>query len=432
MNIKTAEKQLVEAKRLLEQARDLLSQETVTDEQRAEATALRERAMKMRSDADLLHSIESATKNLVVAETEEKNAEKPAGQWGDFGDYVGAILEAKAGGQRDPRLFWVPRDSEDIKMDQQQSRARKALSGATGATGGFLMPEQFLPAMQQAMLTQSTVMPRVTRIPMAARTVNLPVVDYTQTLPEGEPRQFGGVQAFYQNEGDESEDSEPKFREHTLTAHELAIYTEANNSLLADAGVSLEAFLNSSMGMGGALTWKIEYKLFRGTGVGQPLGIVNAPCTIAVAREAANLVEYLDLARMDENALPSSGLAWWASISLKSQLRMLKDDANNNIWAEAAAGLPATLLGYPIYFTDKLPRIGSKGDIVLADWSYYLFGDRQAATLDVSAEASFRRNRTAFRLIHRHDGSPWMNAPMTLADTLTEVSPFVVLDSTVS
>lgn len=435
MNIKTAERQLAEAKGLLEQARTLLSGESVTEEQRSEALSLRERATKMRQDADLLGAIDREAKGLITAEQEkasEATAQDRPGEFKRFGEFVEAVVEAKSGGARDPRLKWVARDPEDLAVDQARGKGVKALSGTAGATGGFLMPETFVSDLQVAMMEGSQVLPRVTMIPMGSRTVTLPVLDYTQSLPEGEPRQFGGVQAFYQNEGAESEDSEPKFREHTLTAHEMTVYTEASNSLLADSGISLEAFLNSGMGMLGALNWKTEYKFFRGTGTGQPLGILNAPCTIAVEREASNDVKYLDLARMDEAALPSTRLAWYATINLKAVLRTLKDDEGNLIWGEAANGMPATLLGYPIFFTDKLPRKGTTGDIALADWSYYLFGDRQSPTLDVSTEVNFRRNRTAYRLIHRHDGGPWMNAPMTLADTVTQVSPFVVLDSTVS
>ncbi|MBL8133915.1 MAG: phage major capsid protein [Anaerolineae bacterium] len=426
MNIKTAEHQLLEAKTLLEQARDLLGGGAVTDEQRADAAALRERATKIKRDAELMREIERQAKAILLPDDGGHPARRDApSSFASFGAFVEAVVEAKSGGPRDSRLTWLARDPEVIKAEG--GRERKALSGTAGASGGFLMPEAFVSGLQAAMVDQSAVLPRVTVIPMSARSVVLPVLDYAQTLPEGEPRQFGGVQAFYQDEGAESEESEPKFREHTLTAHELTIYTEASNALLADSGVSLEAFLNSGMGMLGALNWKVEYKIFRGTGVGQPLGILNAPATLTVSRAAANAVGYDDLVAMDAAALPSPRLAWFASISLKAQLRSLKDDNDNLIWGEAAAGLPATLLGYPIFFTDKLPRLGTAGDLVLADFSYYLFGDRQAPTLDVSTEVNFRRNRTAYRLIHRHDGSPWMNAPLVLADTLTEVSPFVAL-----
>ncbi|MDZ4771211.1 MAG: phage major capsid protein [Chloroflexota bacterium] len=425
LNMTTATGHMLEAKRLLETARVLLSADDVSDDARAEASHLRERADRIQRDADLLTQIERQAKSLLAVERDSMRDDSAADGFRHFGEFVGAVVEAKSTGRRDPRLTWLARDAEDVNTEQV--RGRKALSGTSGASGGFLLPATFVGGLQAAMIESSAILPRVTVIPMTARTAVLPVLDYTQALPAGEPRQFGGVQAFYQDEGAESDASEPKFREHTLTAHELTVYTEANNSLLADSGISLDAFLNSGMGMLGALNWKVEYKIFRGTGVGQPLGILNAPAAVSVTRATANTVSYIDLAKMDEAALPSTRLAWFASISLKTQLRTLKDDANQFIWAEAASGLPATLLGYPVIFTDKLPRLGTRGDLVLADMSYYLLGDRQSPTLDVSTEANFRRNRTAYRLIHRHDGSPWMNAPITLADTQTQVSPFVVL-----
>lgn len=437
MNLKSAEHQLMEAQRLLRDAGDLLRKDEVTEADRSAAADLRERATKMKRDADLMRQIETEARGLVEAEEKaaaegraSKGKSRASGGFDSFGDFVSALVEMKSSGRRDPRIDRYV--EEDDGIAGANGRGQKAIGGTSGASGGFLIPSGYVTELAAVMTDSSLVLPRVTTLPMSARSVTLPVVDYTQSLAAGEPRQFGGVQAFYQDEGVESEESEPKFREFTLTAHELTVYTEANNSLLADSGVTLEAFLNSGMGMLGALLWKVEYKIFRGTGAGQPLGIVNAPCTISVERQTANAIGYEDLANLDAAAMPSTRLAWFAHISAKPQLRLMQDPVGNYVWGEAAAGNPATLLGYPVFFTDKLPKLGQTGDIVLADMSYYLFGDRQTPTLDVSTEANFRRNRTAYRLIHRHDGAPWMNAPLILADTTTEISPFVILDAAVA
>jgi len=182
----------------------------------------------------------------------------------------------------------------------------------------------------------------------------------------------------------------------------------------------------------GAARWKTDYKILRGNGVGQPLGILNSASLLTQERELAGGVSYTDLARMEEKAMPSTRLEWRAHITMMSKLRLLKDDGGNLIFATARDGMPATLLGYPIEFTEKLPSAGATGDLLLADFSYYMYGDRQAPTLDVSDQSNFRRNRTAYRLILRHDGKPWMNAPMTLSDATTQVSPFVALAATTS
>lgn len=425
MNMKKAGQQLAEAKGLLEQARDLLAQDNLTDAQREEAASLRERARKMRNDAEVMAEIEREAKSLTdfAAPAADEGAETG---FKSFGEWLVAAYEAKSTGRRDPRLVWMAQDPEDVRLSQK--RGKKALSGQEGATGGFLIPENFVARLQTVMVDSSPVLARTMRMPMSSRTVTLPVLDFTQSLAAGEPRQFGGSIAYYQDEGDSSEESEPKFRDFTLTAHELVVYTEANNSLLSDSAISLEAFLQSEMGMMGTLMWKVDYKIFQGTGVGQPQGILTADCTIGVNRDSADLIQYDDVVNMDNSIIPSPRLAWFATLKSKAQLRKLKDDADNLIWSEPANGLPPTLLGYPIYFTDKLPALGDTGDIVLADMGYYAFGDRQAPTLDISTEANFRRNRTAYRLIHRHDGAPWMNAALTLPDGVSTVSPFVVLN----
>jgi HK97 family phage major capsid protein len=89
---------------------------------------------------------------------------------------------------------------------------------------------------------------------------------------------------------------------------------------------------------------------------------------------------------------------------------------------------PATLMGYPIFFTENNPILGNVGDIVLADWSKYVIGDRQATTIDVSKHYRFRYDLTAWRAVHRVDGKPWLSAPLTYRDGVTQVSPFVELD----
>jgi len=429
MNTKTAQSQLLEAQLLLRQAGEMLRKDDVTDADRTAAQDLRDRAKRMKTDAGLLREIESEAKGALLVEQEHAQSKavegaKPA-QFTSFGEFIGALVVMKRTGRTDPRIGGLFQDTDD-------GATVKALSGETGASGGFLIPEQFVPSLRVAMMEGSTVLPRVSRLAMSSRTVTFPVLDYTQVLPAGEPRQFGGVQAFYENEGAELQESEPKFRDFTLTAHELTLYTEVNNSLLADAGISLEGFLSSEMGMVGAARWKTDYKILRGNGVGQPLGILNSASLLTQERELAGGVSYTDLARMEEKAMPSTRLEWRAHITMMSKLRLLKDDGGNLIFATARDGMPATLLGYPIEFTEKLPSAGATGDLLLADFSYYMYGDRQAPTLDVSDQSNFRRNRTAYRLILRHDGKPWMNAPMTLSDATTQVSPFVALAATTS
>jgi HK97 family phage major capsid protein len=93
----------------------------------------------------------------------------------------------------------------------------------------------------------------------------------------------------------------------------------------------------------------------------------------------------------------------------------------------AREGMPATLFGYPIYWTEKLPRLGVQGDILLASWDMYLVGDRQQTTIDATNVFRFQDDVTSWRAVHRVDGQPWLSQPVTLADGNWQISPFVIL-----
>jgi HK97 family phage major capsid protein len=62
------------------------------------------------------------------------------------------------------------------------------------------------------------------------------------------------------------------------------------------------------------------------------------------------------------------------------------------------------MLSKRILFTEKLPILGSQGDILLADFSQYAIGMRQGTALEQSQHAGFTTDQTYFRVITRVDG----------------------------
>jgi HK97 family phage major capsid protein len=87
-----------------------------------------------------------------------------------------------------------------------------------------------------------------------------------------------------------------------------------------------------------------------------------------------------------------------------------------------------TILTRPVIFTEKVPALGDKGDIMLADLSQYAVGLRAEILLEKSAHVGFKDDSTWYRAIVRADGQPTWDQPYTPAygDTL---SPFVVLEA---
>jgi len=302
------------------------------------------------------------------------------------------------------------------------------MAEAVGATGGFLVPTEFLTTLYGEEHERNSIRQRATIIPMRRRAIQIPVLDQTGTTA-GQPHQFGGIIAAWTEEATEKDQNDPTFRQVQLVAHKLVCYTRASDELLADSAIALDAFLRGPLGFAGAIDWQEEYAFLRGTGAGQPLGVINAGATISIARAGAAALAVADFTNMLENAY-GDNLVWHISRSQFSELMQLNGPVGNASYVfipNGREGAPATLFGYPIIWTEKLPAKGTAGDVVLADWKYYLIGDREKTTVDSTNIERFRYDQTSWRAVHRVDGQPWLSAPWTLADGSSQLSPFVIL-----
>ena len=91
---------------------------------------------------------------------------------------------------------------------------------------------------------------------------------------------------------------------------------------------------------------------------------------------------------------------------------------------------PMTILGRPVIFTEKVPALGTTGDISFVDLSYYLIGDRQQVEVAASDQALFQNDQTAYRIIERVDGRPWLQSALTPHNgSSNKLSAFIQLAS---
>lgn len=79
-------------------------------------------------------------------------------------------------------------------------------------------------------------------------------------------------------------------------------------------------------------------------------------------------------------------------------------------------------------WNNRAPALGSKGDVVLADWSYYLIKDGSGPFVAASEHVLFQSNKTMIKVFWNVDGAPWLTAPFK-EENGYEVSPFVVLNA---
>jgi len=442
MNKTNTEELIGKSTALFEQAKAILSNAESTAEDRATVPAMLEDAKRLKAEAAQMKEIEAelyAAKSFARSEP-NPNPPTPMQPERKLRHWLLDVVRAGDTRYRGPvnmaDLKKLQEDAEpewDGKAGQSGFAAEEkaTLTGAVGARGGFLVPPEFLNQLYSVSPMETPVAARASRLPMRRRTLSIPVIDQTGTTA-GVPHWFGGIQAYWTSEGGTKTQSEPTFRQVTLTARKLICYSRTTDELLDDSAIGLESFLAGEMGFAGAIKWYTEYAFLQGTGAGQPLGIINAGCTItenADASPPAPASIYNDLVAMMESFLPGASGIWFINQRHMSDLLTMNGPTGNAsyLWGNAVSGAPNTLLGYPVVWTEKLPGPGTAGSILLADPKYYLIGERQATTVESTNVERFQYDETSWRAVHRVDGQPWLSAPLTLADGTSTVSPFVIL-----
>ena len=86
-------------------------------------------------------------------------------------------------------------------------------------------------------------------------------------------------------------------------------------------------------------------------------------------------------------------------------------------------------MGRPVIEIEQADTVGDQGDIMLLDLSQYLMIEKGGLEAAQSIHVRFLYGENTFRFILRADGQPIWNSPLTLFNSSTTVSPFVLLDA---
>jgi HK97 family phage major capsid protein len=183
--------------------------------------------------------------------------------------------------------------------------------------------------------------------------------------------------------------------------------------------------------MKNSLGWSIDDVVINGNGMGKPTGILQSGARINYTRATANQVSLADMAGMYGRLLPSSAnkAVWLMSAQAFGYCLTLTTAAGQLLMSGApgaAAGIPYTIFGRPVRITEKCAALGSEGDVILADLSYYGLAERETGRFEMTNAAQWTNDVIDVRLIHRLDGQPLISTPVKPKNGLT-LSPFVVL-----
>jgi HK97 family phage major capsid protein len=327
------------------------------------------------------------------------------------------------------RAIWHNTDATP-EVSNQLLRLRAAFSENVPSEGGFLVPERLRSELLRVALENSIVRARARVVPMDSLRVPFPAVDSTSNASSV----FGGIIAYWTEEAAALTATEAAFSRVVLEAKKLTAYTEVSNELISDSAISFQAFIDEIFPE--ALAFYEDYAFLLGTGVGEPLGVLHGDNAASIsvtkqAGQAADTIVWENLVKMYARMLPSSlGRAVWvASIDTFPELATMAlsvGTGGSAIWLNnGAVGPPMTILGRPVIFTEKAPVLGDAGDINFIDFGFYLIGDRQVMSARSSEHFKFQNDQTAYRIIERVDGRPWLAGAVTPKNSGDTLSPYV-------
>lgn len=317
---------------------------------------------------------------------------------------------------------------EGLRAKAQQ--IRNSASTTVPADGGFLVPEEYRADLMETALEASVVRSRAVTIPMSTSRVKIPVIDDTSHASTT----FGGVSVAWTSEEALIADSQPKFGEITLDAQKLTAMVLASSELVQDSAVSLAGVIDRILPQ--AIAFKEDTAFLRGTGAGEPLGILNAGAKVTVAKEtgqAADTIVWENLVKMYSRLLPGSAAnaVWVANPDTFPELATMAlsvGTGGSAIWLQNGVGAPPlSILGLPVIFSEKMSTVGDEGDIALIDFNYYMVGDRQVMTADTSMHYKFANDQIAYRFIERVDGRPSLLSALTPAQGSSTKSAYITL-----
>jgi len=275
------------------------------------------------------------------------------------------------------------------------------------------------------------------------RTNNFSVSGHTMSFPRvnGNNRttgnRDGGLRGYWTGEENTILTSRPSFDNTTLKLKKLAVAVFVTEEMLDDNSYVLQQWVAR------AVRREIDFMLgdacFRGNGVAQPLGFLNAPGTISVAKEtgqaAATVVSenILNMWARRVAGQPQDNLAWFVNQEVEAVLPKLVLGTGGNsaltfMQAGGLSGSPyATLMGRPIVPTEFNEGLGTVGDIALCDFSQMLSISKGGVQEAVSSEVEFLRDLLCYKFTIRVDAKPADDKVVTPYKGTATQSPFITL-----
>jgi len=284
---------------------------------------------------------------------------------------------------------------------------------ADDATGGYLIPPDQQTTILKIAEQQSVLFGRVTKFPVRGNSLSIPYMNITSLASGGIS---GGVVMYWEAEAATATASSFAFGKIEMHLQKLFGVTTATGEFVEDSPIGASAFARDGFARG--LAWTLDNAILRGTGTGQPKGILSDAALVSVTRNTSSQINYVDLVNMLARAYAPvrAGGFWIYNQDAEPQIRQLTIPVGTGgSWVQAFQIGPdgnGNILGYPAYACEHCTTMGTVGDILFVNPANYVMinkGPRFAESMHIY----FLSDREAYRMIYRTDGQGWWPSTLT-------------------
>ena len=317
--------------------------------------------------------------------------------------------------------------------EKTKTFASGTVNEAIDSEGGFLVPTQQSNEFLKIAVESSELLKRVRTLPIERNSLEIPYLNVTSLASQGIA---GGLTVAWGAEASTIAASQQEYGKLKMTLHKLQALAAVSSEILDDSPMTIATLIRE--GFGAAVQWELERTLIRGTGAGQPLGILAANATQSVVIETGQTAEtglepknIWKMWSLMYAPLRANGI-WMINQSLEPQLFDLTQAVGTGgvpvyLPANGLSGAPfGTLLGRPVIPSQHASAANAVGDLMFIDPAQYLYvskGEKFAQSIHLY----FDTDREAFRLTVRADGQPWWPQGITDAQSNDTLTPFVTL-----
>lgn len=342
----------------------------------------------------------------------------------------------------------------------------ESLSG--GATYGFAVKPEWYGSLFEIPIEQQAFVSGAFQVPVGnSLEFKWPALDQYKAPSSAagvtQSAIYAGFQLFYKGEITQRTYSDAALDMITFKIVDLTGFTTLSRDLIADNYIAMDAMAQRVFARG--FQWMEDYMSIQGPGVGKPQGFFNASALIIGGPGSTGTAQGVGSVRYSTGQIMYDDVAWMVSrlhsaswnrarwivntttipalmalqhglgtyvyqpnalISQSMQPSIIGQSSVDNA---ALVTRPAgSLLGFPLYVSEKVPALGTLGDINLVDPTQYGYAKRQGLEVGLSEHFLFDTDQIAYRFKLRHDAKSLWRAAYQQADgSSTLVSPFIQL-----